>query len=252
MSFAKMSPAERMKASGLIGLIVVLLFFVVHVMLGAISPKKPTAAVTADTVASTTGVPGPPAPAAGMPAAVPGAAPGTVTEAEAFPKIKRSSKPDSLASKLDMDVPNPWIPITPKKGPNGAPAPAPVAGSVHHPFDDSVDVSPAGRQLPPLGGGFHSFGGDAPAGPLSSAPAAVAVAPKPEPEIRLVGLVAGDQGVATLQVAGRMTIARRGDALADGYRLAAIDPEGVVIRHAGQNVPLRVGGAINEPLPAGK
>ena len=39
MSFANMTPAERLKASGLIGLIVVVLFFVVHIMLGAVSPK---------------------------------------------------------------------------------------------------------------------------------------------------------------------------------------------------------------------
>src|SRR5438477_12835830 len=46
MNFANMNPAERLKASGLIGLIVVALFFVVHTMLGAVSPKS--SAQTAD------------------------------------------------------------------------------------------------------------------------------------------------------------------------------------------------------------
>ena len=43
MTFANMTPTERIRASGLIGLIVIILFFVVHTMLGALAPKTQTA-----------------------------------------------------------------------------------------------------------------------------------------------------------------------------------------------------------------
>src|SRR5688572_6406076 len=43
MNFANLTPAERMKASGLIGLIVVVVFFVVYTMMGSLGGKKPAA-----------------------------------------------------------------------------------------------------------------------------------------------------------------------------------------------------------------
>jgi len=248
-SFANMSPAERLKASGLIGLIVILVFFVVYTMLGAISPKKPASALSA--AAALAGVPSPPPATPGDP--VPTAS------GPSFPTDKLvSSKGRGLANSLSMDIPDPFVPIAHPKESSPA-APAAPAKKPEEPKIEVHPISPADNHMQPVADvrPLDPGLGGTPGGPLPGLPAGPAAvnplpgAPAPvampaEPEIRVIGIVHGEDSIATLEVAGRIILARPGDALAKGYRLVAVSPEGIMVRHLGQVISLRVGSSLNE------
>ncbi len=246
MNFSNMNPAERMKASGLIGLIVVILFFVVHTMMGVVAPKKAAAPEAgAQTPAGAQATPT----ASATPAAVAGA-PGA---AEAFPTGKITGDRRKGADSLALDIHDPFVPLQDGARPGAdtnddvkrTPRVFAQNDAKSKPIGNALDMnaraassSPMMSQLPNLGPA--TFG----PGP-ANAPAA-APAPPADPEIRVVGVVHGDPSVATLQVSGRMIIARPGDALAKGWRLLSVNSEGVQVRHMGEIMPLRVGGVLNE------
>lgn len=261
MKFSSMSPADRMKASGLIGLIVIVLFFVVHTMLGAISPKKPTAPPPSPPAAGA--VPSPPPPTTG------GDNP-DAARVEGFPTNKIAAyQRDSAQDTLSLNINDPFNPI---RDPNAKPATAEghprsaepmvsvqVPGFDPHRPVGAVDpppmrpVSSPARSggLPGLASLFGPGGPSSPGPGLGSQP--VEIAPPPvEPEIRLIGVVHGEPSVATVQVDGRTLVIRPGDALAKGYRVVAIHAEGIVIRHDGERLLVRVGTAINEPKREGR
>ncbi len=241
MNFSNLSPAERMKVSLLGGVIVIVLFFVAHTLLGALSPKKPANkqakqdAKTSTSSASTTSAPG-----ASAPVAVGAEGFTGVKLAQAGGKSKLGESPD-----LDMGTHDPFVPLQDTKpGPQAAPKlPAPAPDAARAAPDVSVKAS-------------HGFGGVGPsgmpplpllgAGPPGLGAAPAAVIPPPEPTIRVVGIVHGDPSVATIQVAERTMLARPGDALYTGYRLMQVGPESVVVRHKGERIPMRVGDMINE------
>lgn len=253
MSFANMNPADRMKASGMIGLIVVILFFVVHTFLGAVAPKRTS--VANPITGSMSGVATPPVPSNGPNSA------GTATSGTpdgGFPTDKiPSAKSGSLAKNLEKEIPDPFVPINPKDRANQQ------AGAARQP-DSPVEVRPAFNAnrpvgpvppdslpygpslLPPLGAGPGLTRSGQP-GPFGPAPVTVF---RVEPEIKVVGLVDGDPPIATMQVAGRTTLAHRGDALATGYRVVDITADGVVIRCWKERKTLRVGGVVNEKTDA--
>lgn len=211
MNFANLSPAERMKASALIGLIVVVMFFVVHTLLGIVAPKAPR----------------PPAPAvAAVPAPAP---PANNTQAAPQPDFPTAK---AIAARKQPEpeppIPDPFTPLHPKgPAPGAAPAPAPPP---------KVDVAPVHAQpLPPLAAGSIMPG--TPASPA---------APEPErPEIRVIGIVCGDRSVATLEVQGQMMIVHPGDALAKGWRVGVIDNGKVWIHHGAELIGVQVGTTIN-------
>src|SRR2546423_9436911 len=127
MTFANMTPTKRIRASGLIGLIVIILFFVVHTMLGALAPKTQTALpeealpqqqgpgaptpVTAAATSQTTPVPGAPR-----------------TPEEAFPMVADKGPDINKSSKLEtVPTGDPFIPLRPtesKAAPLQRPEPA--------------------------------------------------------------------------------------------------------------------------------
>jgi hypothetical protein len=233
-----------MKASGLIGLIVVILFFMVHTFLGAIAPKKPAQNAAAQDPGAGPGVAAPPAPAG--PAPTGDQAPTGTDSAFPIDKVPQS-KDGSLAKALAKDVHDPFVPL-PKENTGNAAAPRPPDSNVgiwpnqHAGVGEVKPFGPSsnGGYLPPIQGGAGFAG---PGGPVG--PAAVTVT-RIEPEIKVVGLVDGEPPIATLTVAGRSTLVHRGDALASGYRVLDISPDGVVIRCGKERKTLRVGGVVNE------
>jgi hypothetical protein len=239
MNFANLSPADRLKVSGLIGLIVVIMFVVVQTMLGALSPKKPAPTANNTSPAAAPGTTPPAVETATVPSAPAVGSQARTADAE------KGLRGDPL---LDLDFHDPFEPAADVKS---KPSVTPAAARNTQPV---VDILPSGR--PDRFASPHGFasGGSFPPlpafGSSSQPPAAVAVVPPPpEPEIQVVGVIHGDPSVATLQVAGRIVLARPGDLLAKGYRLMAVDQEGVVIRHEHERVTLRVGATINEPKP---
>ncbi len=248
MSFANMSPADRTKASALVGLIVVVLFIAIWTVAGALKPKGQAG-----------GGPGGPA-AAGASPTVPPPLPGNPQQTAAadaqdpwdISRIKKGGKMH-VAEALP-EVGDPFIPL--KKADKPAPAPAPAA-----PPAPKVDTEPAvrldpvpgpgdsHRTLPPL-----STGPVVPSIPFTAPsvnPLAPVAPPAPEPEIHVVGVVEGDDSVATISVAGKTQLYRPGEALADNYRLMAVDGEGIKIRHNGEYKSLHVGDTLND-ASAGK
>jgi len=248
MGFANLSPAERMKASGLIGLIVVVVFFVVHTMLGALAPKKAAAPAGA----------APPAPAAATAAAPAPEAP----VGDPFPVTKAAAGPvRRTVSAAGMEIEDPFVPIAktpakPEPGTTGPGGPAPAVEILPSNYDPHRKVGAVPPLFPPSGnpvGPVSLFGGSS-GGPgaelpgLGGSPGARAAA-EHDPAIRVVGIVHGEPSVATLQVDGRVVMARPREALAPGYRLMEIDPEGVTIRRRGEFVAVRVGSGLNEEKP---
>lgn len=248
MNFANMSPADRAKAGVLIGLIVVLVFFVAYTVIGTVIGKKPATArnnnkTSTASVQVTPGAAPPPAPA---PPANP---------AEAFPTEKAfaAAGKTNLAKdpSLQMTVEDPFTPSTQKKENStegiATPPPAtkqeekPVVSFSPLPAPIFSQPGPAGN---PTGNSAWSEPGRMPGGAPGTSVAEVP--PPPEPEIKLIGLVHGEPSVATIQIDGRILIARKGDALAKGYRLMNVFSDGVQIRHSKQLTTLRVGSVMNE------
>jgi hypothetical protein len=236
-----MTPAERLKASGLIGLIVVVLFFVVHTMLGAVSPAssdkpavEPQPGSGPQNQQIVSGTP----PVAGAVKTVEGAWP-----IQDDPSTQKDIK-DAGTLKLDPNV-DPFMPLS--KTPvdtKAAPSFQPAAGQKPGP---GIEVTPIyTRPLPSVGGPA------APSGLIGSQSPGMAAIEVPEPEIRVVGVIKGDESVATLEISGRIRYFRPGEALAKGYRLDGIDDEGVRLRHHNKSVFVRVGAGINETLLTAK
>jgi hypothetical protein len=166
-----------------------------------------------------------------------------------FPTDKvNNAKIGSLAKNLEKDIPDPFVPINPKDRANqqsgGRQADPPI--DMRPAFNPNRPVGTttfeAGPTLPMLGSG-NGVARAGSSGPIG--PAEISVA-RMEPEIKVVGLVDGDPPIATVQVGGRTTVAHRGDALATGYRVMDISPDGVVIRCGKERKTLRVGGVVNE------
>lgn len=252
MKFANLTPADRMKASGMIGLIVVLVFFIVHTVMGAVAPKKPGAPAP-DAAGQPGAAPAPPAP----PASAGGTTDPMMTTADkAFPMGRLASTQQNLRDEgvTDMNVHDPFMPKAKapekKAGLPAAPTAPPPARKTARTSDPDVSVSaiPMSRHMENFTGGS---GGGLPPIPVASggtvpAPPGIApVAPPAEPEVRVIGVVHGEKSLATLSVGGRVVIARPGDALAKGYRLQAVNAEGVSIRHDNQNTTLHVGDSMN-------
>jgi len=243
MNFANLTPAERMKASGLIGLIVVVVFFVVYTMMGALGGKKAPANAPVNTPDDTASVSAPGGPLSPNPS-------GPVDPSQPFPvtdaKNHQSTTENLDLYKLDAD---PFIPIRSKATPSAA-----AMSAMNH-GQPNVSIMPAAQHnpLPPFGQprqGLTPFG----VNPFQSGgrPAEIEKPEPPKflPEIQVVGVVSGQPSVATLRVEGHVITARPGDLLAKGHRLVAVNDEGVVIRSHGELTSLRVGAGVNNSKSA--
>lgn len=244
MSFANISPADRMKVSALCGLIVVIVFFIVHTLLGAMAPqqkKRPAPGQTAKQEQPAT-----PADAhAPLPNEAPAVADEGLLEGAQFVQATpgQGLKDNPELQPLQHD---PFTPLREdKQARPPASEPNPDAGR----RAPSVSVGDSRPVTPALFGAGNGGGlpGMFSGGTGSGATAAMAVLPPPEPPIKLIGIVHGDPSVVTVQVQDRVMLARPGDMLARGYWLHAITPESAVIRHKKANLTLRVGGLLNEP-----
>jgi hypothetical protein len=260
MNIANLNPAERMKAFGLVGIIIVMLFFVVHTLLGAVSPKKQTGSASGgsgqpavgsgQSIAANPASTPAPAGAAGSGQSVAGT--GDANRSDSFPMDKAFASSKKV-SDLERNVPDPFVQIRePENGGNGRfkNSGAPVKGFT----EPKVEIRPD-----PFGGVRQSSGqnlGGLPA--LGSVPlmgASMGSGPAPltlaslEPEIKVIGIVHGDAPIATLSVGGQIQLARPGDVLAKGYRLKEVTEEGVVVRHKGELLSWRVGAVVNTPAP---
>lgn len=245
MSFANLSPADRMKVSALAGLIVVIVFFIVHTLLGAMAPQKKKAAPT--TTAKQEQPATPPDAHAPLPNEPPAVADegllGGSLFAQATPNVSLKDNPELQPTQHD--------PFTPLREEKSSRAPAAESNTASSRSAPSVAVGESRPVTPALFG--SSSGGGLPGlfsgGSGSGATAAMAVTPPAEPTIKLIGIVHGDPSVVTVQVQDRVMLARPGDALARGYRLHAITPDSAVIRHNNANITVRVGSLLNEPAP---
>jgi hypothetical protein len=250
MNFANMSPADRAKAGVLIGLIVVLVFFVAYTVIGTVIGKKSaTAKSNNKTNIANVQV---------TPATPPGPAPAPPDNpAEAFPTDKAfaaASKSNSLAKdpSLQMTVEDPFTPSSHKKEnstegivtPPSTPKKDDKPVVSFSPLPPPIFSQPGQMGNPAGNNGVWGDPGKTPGGAMGTSVADVP--PPPEPEIKLIGLVHGEPSVATIQIDGRVLIARKGDALAKGYRLMDVFSDGVQIRHSKQFTTLRVGSVMNE------
>lgn len=235
MNFSNLSSADRVKASAMVGLTVVLVFFIVHTLLAAVGPRKPAASSK-------------PAAAAAAPADLPGVAQVSEADAAARQAAAGTGKPGD-GTALGLAIHDPFVPI---HDPEEGKAPSqPVRKAAAPSAEPSVTL----RATPPLPGfgGMRAAGGSPLAGlfgaPRGGALATAPVAPPPEPEIRLVGVVHGDPSVATISVGGRVLVFRAGEGISPGYRLLAVNEEGVSVQRKGGPAAMRVGEVWN---PAGK
>jgi hypothetical protein len=234
MNFANMTQAERMKASGLIGLIVIMLFFVIHTVLGALAPKVPTATASpTEAVAQNPGAP-PAQTASSDTVPVPGAPP---SPNEAFPLVKDTGPgdPGKLTGRPEPAEENdPFVPLRPAENRKmAAPPPSPF-----------LEVKPTTQPHFTGGPGLPgAFGGGQPAGGMGGFQTSMA---NPDPEIKVVGVVEGDQSIATIEVGGKARNVRPGESLARSYRLESVFGDGVRVRHEKRLYAIRVGNAINE------
>lgn len=240
MNLANMSPAERMKAFGLVGLIIVVLFFAVHTLLGSVKPPKQNPPPGANGTA----MPGPPPPVGGGPLATAQQPP--TSGLDAFPLDKAKESARHTNAEVDRTVPDPFVQINDPYAKNHAKTAA--NDSIKH-DDHDVKIESMGSgapkgTLPGFGsmgmGGGSAMGGGAGLAPMNVTPI--------DPEIRVIGIVKGDAPIATISVGGTVQIARPGDPIAKGYRLMQVTDEGVVIKHRLESMTLRVGAAVNSPV----
>ena len=228
--YVPIKPQERTKAAVLAGLVVVVVLFVVHGMTGSVSPKK---------VAQSNGVPGPPAPKSVASELHP--AVGT----DPFPVDKAGELVKKSTALAMRDVQDPFVQISGdgKQAESVAQSKAPAATKSKPRRDDSVSIAPA-FVMEPVNkgqkGGLPSFETNASAPNPANVPAVI------EPEIKLVGIINGDNPVATVDVNGNTVIAYPGDRLAKGYNLTSISADGIVIKHDSQTFSLRTGAVLNK------
>ena len=247
MNFANLTPAERMKASGLIGLIVVVVFFVVYTMMGTLGGKKPETTPPPSTGDEQTASSVPSGPLTSNPGV-------TVDPSNPFPigdaKTHQSAPQNQDLYQLD----DPFKPIrSGKLQPSAA-----ALSAMHRGAPPSVGIVPASRTsgLPTLNPanryqgpfGINPFAGS-PARPIGGEPDKPEP-PKYMPSIQIVGVVHGSPSVATLRVEGHVITARPGDLIAKGHRLVTVNDEGVVIRVHGELTSLRVGAGVNNSKDA--
>lgn len=238
MNMSGIRPADRAKAVGLGVAIVVVAVFVTHTIMGAVSPRQ-------SAPPRTTAAP-PVAPPAGTPPAADTVPPGTTPALEptvdagdpAFPTDKaRAATATADAKTGAARLRDPFVPIPG------------MADETAMPSRPSVSLAPA----PQMRAGMpRAFGGVTPQfGPgglpaIGAAGAPMAIPPPPEPQIQVLGLVAGPPSVATVRVEERTVIAHPGDLLAKGYRVTDVDPEGVRVTAHRRTLWMRVGAVLNE------
>ena len=228
MTFANMTTTERMRASGLIGLIVIILFFVVHTMLGALAPKPQNGAAPPPELAQGPGAPPSqisPSTADTQPVAGAWQTPDKAFQPKDDPGPGDVTKTSSLESAPTGD---PFVPLRPTDIKT-----APVKPEITAPGPTLT----ASRALPGPFGGNAAVGG---MGGLTNTPTV------PDPEIKVVGVVEGEQSIATIEVGGRARNVRPGESLARSYRLETVYGDGVRVRHDKKSYLIRVGNAIND------
>jgi hypothetical protein len=234
----------------MIGLIVVLLFFVVHTVLGAIG-KKPQGTTASGSKPSANVAAVPPAPVNPDKRSGDGG--------EAFPTGKATASVSDIAKdpELSLDIADPFEPAGGGSKAKTAhsdttPAVSVVQSGGRDPLTDKGHIPPT---LFPFGQSPNvdytklapgSAGARSGATGGSATASVETVLPPPPPEIRLIGVVEGTPSVATLSIGGRVRIVRPGDPLVRGWRLMSITSDEVTIRHDGEYILLRVGGALNE------
>ncbi len=247
MNFANLTTAERMKASGLIGLIVVVVFFVVYTMMGTLGGKKAQATPPPSTGDEQTAASVPSGPLSGNPGAV-------VDPSNPFPIAGAKAHQASAQNQDLYQLDDPFKPIRSGKAQPSAAA----LSAMNHGVAPSVGIVPASRTsgLPsfnqanryqgPFGMNPFAGGSTRPIGGEPDRPEP----PKYTPSIQVVGVVHGSPSVATLRVEGHVITARPGDLIAKGHRLVTVNDEGVVIRVHGELTSLRVGAGVNNSKEA--
>ena len=135
------------------------------------------------------------------------------------PDVNQSSKLETVPTG------DPFIPLRPTESKS---APLPRAEPVY-----SAPMQLASNRPLPSVGSQPGIG-------FPVAPAA------PDPEIKVIGVVEGDQSIATIEVGGKARNVRPGESLARSYRLESVYGDGVRVRHDKKTYSIRVGNAIND------
>ena len=140
--------------------------------------------------------------------------------ADKGPDVNQSGKLETVPTG------DPFIPLRPTESKS---APLPKAETVGY---SQPIAFPLNKSLPNPG---NQPGLGQPAAPAA-----------PDPEIKVIGVVEGDQSIATIEVGGKARNVRPGESLARSYRLESVYGDGVRVRHDKKTYSIRVGNAIND------